>query len=57
VWFVLCELSFSYPSVDVYAHMCWTWMESLRCAELDDRSVTCTTFCICLGAVDVNPDG
>jgi hypothetical protein len=26
VWLVLCELSLSYPSVDVYTHMCWNWM-------------------------------
>jgi hypothetical protein len=26
VWLVLCELSLSHPSVDVYSHMCWKWM-------------------------------
>jgi hypothetical protein len=28
VWLVLCELSRSYPSVDMYAHLCWKWMET-----------------------------
>jgi hypothetical protein len=50
VWLVLYELSLSHPRVDVYAHMCWKWMltytvEPLRFAELDERSVTCATFC------------
>jgi hypothetical protein len=26
MWLVLCELSLSHPSVDVYAQMCWKWM-------------------------------
>jgi hypothetical protein len=25
--------------------------------KVDGRSVTCTTFCLCLVAVDINPDG
>jgi hypothetical protein len=50
VWLVLCELSPSHPGVDVYAHMCWKWTIThlcwpLRCAELGEMSVTCTTFC------------
>jgi hypothetical protein len=28
VWLVLCELCLSHPSVDVYAHLCWKWMET-----------------------------
>jgi hypothetical protein len=28
VWLVLCELSLSYPCVDIYAHLCWKWMET-----------------------------
>jgi hypothetical protein len=31
VWLVLCELSPSHPSVDVYAHMCWKWMITNMC--------------------------
>jgi hypothetical protein len=31
VWLVLCELCFSYPSVDVLAHMCWKWMITHIC--------------------------
>jgi hypothetical protein len=30
VWLVLCELSLSYPSVDVYARMCLKWMLNYR---------------------------
>jgi hypothetical protein len=25
VWLVLCEVSPTYPGVDVYAHMWWKW--------------------------------
>jgi hypothetical protein len=62
VWLVLCELSLLHPSVYLHAHSCWKWMLThmcwpLWCAELDERSMTCTTFCICVIAVDVNPDG
>jgi hypothetical protein len=39
---VLCEMRLSHPSVD-------TFSMALTCvAELDERSVTYTTFCICL---------
>jgi hypothetical protein len=52
VWLVLCEMCLSYPSVDVFSM-------TLTCAgsvyglttsncRVDGRSVTCTTFCICL---------
>jgi hypothetical protein len=59
VWLVLCELSPSHPGVDVCTHMYWKWMLThmgwpLQCAELGERSVTCTTFCIMFVAVDVN---
>jgi hypothetical protein len=28
MWLVLRELSLSYPSVDMYAQLCWKWMET-----------------------------
>jgi hypothetical protein len=45
----------------VYAHMCgsgWKpiWFDPSMC-RVDGRSVTCSTFCMCLDALDVNPDG
>jgi hypothetical protein len=61
VWLVLCEASPTHPGVDVYAHMCWKWMEThgltTPMCRVDGRFVTCTTFCICLATEDVNHDG
>jgi hypothetical protein len=55
-WF-LCELSLSHPSVDVYAHTCGCGWKPIWFDPSDGRSVTCSTFCMCLDAVNVNPDG
>jgi hypothetical protein len=60
VWLVLCELCLSHPSVDVYAHMCWKWMEpymvlTTSMCRVDGRSVTCTTLCSMFGYSGCKP--
>jgi hypothetical protein len=47
---VICELSPSYPSVDVYAHVCWKWMLTYMFDHFDMQSgwkgCDLSTFCI-----------
>jgi hypothetical protein len=62
VWVVLCELCFPHPTVDVYAHLCWKWMETYLWfdhfnVESGWKVCDLTAFCIFLIAVDVNPYG
>jgi hypothetical protein len=61
VWVVLCELCFSHPRVDVYAHMWWKWMLTytvwpLRCAEWMEGHWP-NHFLHMFVTVDVHPDG
>jgi hypothetical protein len=56
-----CELCLSHPSVDVYAHLCFKWMEThmvrpLRCAEWMEGLLP-NRFLHIFVTVDVNPDG
>jgi hypothetical protein len=61
MWLVLCELSLSHPSVDVYAHLCVKWMLTfmvwpLQCAAWMEGLLP-NRFLHMFVTVDVNPDG